>query len=601
MKSSPHSFHIPVMGTGYSIDTPLKVARFGITSTISLVDHFLIGKIRKFYSQQFGEEFFEIPKGNPDARALEIKEYLNLVKRIVKSQIDEIRGEDFEKGGSLDQYFEMLPEGSPLKERYQRMLAIQIPEEKSRIQLFLKRQIIPGAIDVNIMTKLDRASYRNGSAQGHEFSDALSALRGFAESDLCSAMVFSARINLSLFSYLENFDDFYVNQEGESHKHIILKVSDYRSAFIQGKLFAKKGLWVSEFRIESGLNCGGHVFPTQGVLLGPVLDEFKSRKREFVDSLFDVFQESLWQKKGVLVEEPPPLRLTAQGGICSAGDDLLLRKYFQLEGTGWATPFLVVPEVTAVDSQTLRLLLNASKDDLYLSDASPLGIPFRNLRNSPRQQQMMQQQARGELGAVCRGKFLALDTKFCKEGLCPASRKYQLSLKDSGEKCSCSKRNPSFMEKECICTGLGDSALLKYGIPAGERPLAASICPAPSIIYFKRIFSLREMVDHIYGRRNLLDGREKFSNLFITELRLYIDFLKEKVINVIQKMDKKSFAYFSEFKKTLLLGIEYYRKEVQRWSSELLDKETFLSELQLLENELRGFDLLPCPEVLKIA
>ena len=27
-----HTFHIPVMGTGYTIDTPLKVAHFGISS-----------------------------------------------------------------------------------------------------------------------------------------------------------------------------------------------------------------------------------------------------------------------------------------------------------------------------------------------------------------------------------------------------------------------------------------------------------------------------------------------------------------------------------------------------------------------------------------
>ena len=29
MKSATHTFHIPVMGLAYTIDTPLKVARFG--------------------------------------------------------------------------------------------------------------------------------------------------------------------------------------------------------------------------------------------------------------------------------------------------------------------------------------------------------------------------------------------------------------------------------------------------------------------------------------------------------------------------------------------------------------------------------------------
>ena len=62
-------------------------------------------------------------------------------------------------------------------------------------------------------------------------------------------------------------------------KKIILKVSDYRSALIQGNFLAKKGLWVSEYRIESGLNCGGHAFATEGFLLGPILARI-SKKNE---------------------------------------------------------------------------------------------------------------------------------------------------------------------------------------------------------------------------------------------------------------------------------------------------------------------------------
>ena len=38
----------------------------------------------------------------------------------------------------------------------------------------------------------------------------------------------------------------------------------------QSKVLAKKGIWVSEFRIESGLNCGGHAFAPGGY--APVLD-----------------------------------------------------------------------------------------------------------------------------------------------------------------------------------------------------------------------------------------------------------------------------------------------------------------------------------------
>ena len=37
-----HSFHIPVMGIGFTIDTPLKVSPYGMDSVISLVDDILL-------------------------------------------------------------------------------------------------------------------------------------------------------------------------------------------------------------------------------------------------------------------------------------------------------------------------------------------------------------------------------------------------------------------------------------------------------------------------------------------------------------------------------------------------------------------------------
>src|SRR5690606_5648422 len=111
----------------------------------------------------------------------------------------------------------------------------------------------------------------NGDPLPIEYSDALSALKGFALSQLKSSVVFSAGLNPRLYSFCEQFPDFFPTENAGPNKKIILKVSDYRSALIQGKFLAKKGLWVSEFRIESGLNCGGHAFATDGLLLGPIL------------------------------------------------------------------------------------------------------------------------------------------------------------------------------------------------------------------------------------------------------------------------------------------------------------------------------------------
>ncbi len=36
--NSAHTFHVPILGIGFTIDTPLKVGRYGISSVISLVD-----------------------------------------------------------------------------------------------------------------------------------------------------------------------------------------------------------------------------------------------------------------------------------------------------------------------------------------------------------------------------------------------------------------------------------------------------------------------------------------------------------------------------------------------------------------------------------
>ena len=58
-----HKFHIPVLGLGYSIDTPLKVARYGINSVVSIVDDELIERFRKFHSEKNNEDYNAISKG----------------------------------------------------------------------------------------------------------------------------------------------------------------------------------------------------------------------------------------------------------------------------------------------------------------------------------------------------------------------------------------------------------------------------------------------------------------------------------------------------------------------------------------------------------
>jgi len=181
----------------------------------------------------------------------------------------------------------------------------------------LKENLVAGEIDVNIMSKLDRDNFKNGEKLPAIYSDAQSSLRGFALSDLSSSLVLSAGMNPRLYSYLEEFEDFYPNAEMELKKKVILKVSDYRSAIIQGRFLAKKGIWVSEYRVESGLNCGGHAFATDGFLMGPVLEEFKNNKEQLIETVHDIYIKALADKGKPVPEKPFLVKITAQGGVGS--------------------------------------------------------------------------------------------------------------------------------------------------------------------------------------------------------------------------------------------------------------------------------------------
>ena len=272
MTQPVHTFHIPVMGTAFTIDTPLRIAKFGISAVVSIGDDELCEVMREHYSTQHGLEFTPIKKFDDDFRARRITAYLDMMHDLLQDQFSALKASSFEEGSDITTYFTMLPDASPLKERYQTMLDDSNPTTKQQKQDALRNEIVFGTVDVNIMTKLDRDNVdQNNDPLPHGFSDALAALRGYANSKLDSSIIFSAGFNRRLYAYCEEFADFFPDANGYIKKRIVLKVSDFRSCLIQGKFLAKKGLWVSEYRIESGLNCGGHAFATEGFLMGPIL------------------------------------------------------------------------------------------------------------------------------------------------------------------------------------------------------------------------------------------------------------------------------------------------------------------------------------------
>lgn len=587
----PHSLQIPVMGTGFTIDTPLKVARYGISSVMSVDDN-LMEKMREYYCNLYHEPFSPIAKSADDSRALRITAYLNFVGKMVKKQIEELKLSPFEEGAEITKYFELLDERSDLKQQYNRMLSTQEETEKIRLQSYLRENVTAGSIDVNILTKLDREGFKNGQKLSREYSDGLSALRGYAQSDLNSSIIFSAGLNPYLYTYVENFEDFYADAQGVVRKKIIIKVSDFRSAFIQGKIFAKKGIWVSEFRIESGLNCGGHAFPTAGYLLGPILEEFKNKKEEFTKELFDYYRPALAAKKGIDCLALPSTRITVQGGIGTSQEHQFLLRYYQLDGAGWGTPFLLVPEVTSVDSDTLEKLVNADEQTLYLSNSSPLGVPIYNLKNSASEAMRMNRIKAGKPGSPCLNKFMAYNTEFSDVPVCTASSQYQSKkIEQLNERNLPSEEHArlyeEIVEKACICHDLGDGAIMKYDMPYnGFKPVPA-VCPGPNLVYFSKISSLKEMVDHIYGKINILNANRPRPHVFINEAKLYVDYLRNLILKTSSKMTAKDADYFYEFKKHVSDGIEYYKKI----SSDLIEESEssrlgFLRELAALTGEL---------------
>ncbi len=356
-----HTFHIPVMGIGYTIDTPIKVAQYGISSVISLVDDMLIERMREFHSLKLGLPFQAITDKIDDFRAKRITAYLDLMDTIVKQKFEEVKDSLLKKGEELEKYFNMLPDSAEIKGRFNLVVK---SNKLTEIRKWVNKNLSVGSIDVNIMTKLDKENYKDGVLLPTEFNDAHAALRGFANSTLESGIVLSAGMNPRLYSYIENFADFFPDEAGEMKKKIILKVSDYRSALIQGKFLAKKGIWISEYRIESGLNCGGHAFATQGFLMGPILAEFRDNRQFLKDTLFEIYAAALKEKNKTVPSTAPIVKLTAQGGVGTTEEHNFLIKEYNLDSVGWGTPFMMVPEICNIDDYTLNLLAKATEKDL---------------------------------------------------------------------------------------------------------------------------------------------------------------------------------------------------------------------------------------------
>ncbi len=589
LSKSIHSFHIPVMGLAYTIDSPIRVAQYGISSVISIIDDELMEKMNAFYSKKFNLPYQEITKKAQDYRAERITSYLNLVDTIVKEKFSKFKTELSESKLALENFMATLPNTSTLKEGLSNFLE-DGTAFKDHIKSYLETHLKAGDIDVNIMTKVDKDNFDNGEQLPTEFNDAHASLRGFANSNLCSSVVLSAGMNPRLYSYFESFKDFFPDHQGQLKKKIILKVSDYRSATIQGKYLAKKGLWVSEYRIESGLNCGGHAFATEGFLLGPILEEFKTKKAELIQDTHDVFVKGLSQKELDIPEHVLDLKITVQGGVGTSDEHEFLLDNYQVDSVGWGTPFLLVPEATSVDPQTRDLLAKAREKDLFLSGISPLGVPFNTIKGTTNEGFKQKRIDKDKAGSSCPKKFLALSKAFGAEGICTASKKYQdVKLQELEVKrlevASDIYENAKakITEKSCLCVGLANASYLEHDLIIKGQEQGVVICPGPNMAYFDQEVSLSKMMKHINGNGSVLSTINR-PNMFVKELKMYVDYLKNEIATVSEELSAKQIKKWGAFKSHLFDGIAYYQDLfTAQLSSEYL---TIQKDIQFYKQEL---------------
>ncbi len=572
---SPHLFHIPVMGVAYTIDSPLKVSQWGIDSVISLVDNVLLEKLREAYSKKRNLPYQEITQKVEDYAAKRITAYLNLINDLSTKKFEQLKNNYEEKKADIEKYFDMLPDTSELKKEFKQIVSNYSIED---IKQWIKKNLVMGSIDVNIMTKVDKENYKNGEKLPYEFNDAHAALRGFANSDLESSVVLSAGMSPRLYGYIENFDDFYPNEDGYFRKKIVLKVSDYRSALIQGKFFAKKGLWVSEYRIESGLNCGGHAFATDGYLLGPILEEFRNHRADFQEAVYEIYEKALQNKGKTVPKNKLTLSVTAQGGVGTVEEQEFLVNYYKVDSVGWGTPFLLVPEATTVDEYTTNELAKAEEKDLYLSNISPLGVPFNSLRTASATLIKQEKAKKGRAGSPCPKGYLVYNTEYTDKPICTASRQYQvLKLKELDNKNlpadEYQKQFDRITAPECLCVGLSEPSIITHNIDYKIKDNGVTVCPGPNMAYFSKVVSLKEMVGHIYGR-NFVANKGYRPHMFVKELNLYIDYLKNQIDEITVAIDKKQARYFDKFAKNLSEGIAYYDDLVERAKCKLTETKS---------------------------
>ncbi len=208
--------------------------------------------------------------------------------------------------------------------------------------------------------------------------------------------------------------------------------------------------------------------------------------------------------------------------------------------------------------------MNAKEDDFYLSNISPLGVPFNTLKGTTNEFLKQKRIQENKAGSSCPKKFLALSKEYDPHGICTASKKYQdIKLEElEARKGSLSidefeKSKIKITEKSCLCVGLANASYLENDIKVKGQAQGVVICPGPNLAYFDQEVSLKEMLHHIYHGKSVI--RTERPNLFIKELKMYITYFRNEIQSISGELTTAQLKKWNSFKSNLLDGIEYYK------------------------------------------
>jgi predicted Zn-dependent peptidase len=109
--------------------------------------------------------------------------------------------------------------------------------------------------------------------------------------------------------------------------------------------------------------------------------------------------------------------------------------------------------------------------------------------------------------------------------------------------------------------------------------------------YFSHIATFREMIDHIYGRINLMTDPER-PHVFIKELQLYLDYLYNLLKDHMNNLTRLKPSFIDTFRENLMEGVRYYRSLIPEIREESEQMRMRMQDM-LTQLETRLLDLEP--------